>query len=191
MLLSILCGAFVNDRTVHAETREYQIDPEHLTIGFLIEHTGYAKVLGQFRVASGSYQFDEETGELSDVSIVVETGSVFTDHEQRDAHVRGEDFLDTRRFPTMTFSAATARPQGNRTYEVAGQLNLLGVTRPLTLTATWNKSGRSPIGLRPYVMGVSARGSFQRSAFGMTYAVENGWVGDAVEIIVEFEARRR
>jgi polyisoprenoid-binding protein YceI len=191
MLLSILCGAFVCDLTVRAEMREYQIDPEHLTIGFLVEHTGYAKVLGQFRVASGSYQFDEETGELSDVSIVVETGSVFTDHEQRDAHLRSQDFLDTRRFPMMTFSAVTARPQGNRTYELAGQLNLLGVTRPLTLTASWNKSGRYPMGLRPYVMGVSARGSFQRSAFGMTYAVENGWVGDAVEIIVEFEARRR
>jgi polyisoprenoid-binding protein YceI len=191
MLLSILCGAFVGDLKVRAEMREYQIDPEHLTIAFLVEHIGYAKVLGQFRMAGGSYQLDEETGELSDLSIVVETDSVFTHHEQRDAHLRSEDFLDTRRFPTMTFSAATARPQGNRTYEVAGQLTLRGVTRPLTLTTNWNKSGRYPMGLRPYVMGVSARGSFQRSAFGMTYAVENGWVGDTVEILVEFEARRR
>jgi polyisoprenoid-binding protein YceI len=40
-------------------------------------------------------------------------------------------------------------------------------------------------------MGVSARGSFKRSAFGMTYSVDNGWVGDEVELIIEFEARRK
>jgi polyisoprenoid-binding protein YceI len=40
-------------------------------------------------------------------------------------------------------------------------------------------------------MGVSARGTFRRSAYGMDYAVDNGWVGDEVEIIVEFEARRQ
>jgi polyisoprenoid-binding protein YceI len=61
----------------------------------------------------------------------------------------------------------------------------------LTLSATWNKSETYPIGGAAYVMGVSARGSLRRSAFGMNYAVENGWVGDDVEIIVEFEARRR
>ncbi len=190
-LVSILCGVTITDLAAHAERREYEIDPEHLTVGFLAEHIGYAKVLGQFREASGSYRFDEATGELSDVSIVVDTASVFTTHERRDAHLRSVDFLNTRQFPTMTFSAATAHPIGDMTYEVEGELQLLGVTRPLILTVTWNKSGRYPIGLRPYVMGVSARGSFQRSAFGMNYAVENGWVGDTVEIIIEFEARRR
>ncbi|MCZ7563835.1 MAG: YceI family protein [Burkholderiales bacterium] len=49
----------------------------------------------------------------------------------------------------------------------------------------------SLFGGKPYVMGVSARGSFKRSAFGMTYGVDNGWVGDEVHLIVEFEARRR
>ena len=67
---------------------------------------------------------------------------------------------------------------------------MLGVERPLTLVATWNKSGVYPFGDKNYVMGVSARGSFKRSDFGMNYSVENGWVGDTVEIMIEFEAIR-
>ena len=58
------------------------------------------------------------------------------------------------------------------------------------LEATWNKTAPYPIGTRAQVMGVSLRGTLQRSEFGMTYGVADNLVGDAVEIIVELEARR-
>ena len=186
-----LCGLVITAFAARAEPHQYEIDPEHLTLGFLVEHVGYAKVLGSFREASGSYRFDEDTGLLSDVLIVVETASVSTNHERRDAHLRSTDFLNVRQFPSMTFSGATARSIDEMTYEVEGQLELLGVTRPLSLIVTWNKSGPYPFGDGQYVMGISARGSFQRSSHGMNYGVENGWVGDTVEMIIEFEARRR
>ena len=61
---------------------------------------------------------------------------------------------------------------------------------------TWNKSGEYPFGggllSKPnFVTGISARGSFRRSDFGMMYAVENGWVGDIVDLIIEAEAIRQ
>jgi polyisoprenoid-binding protein YceI len=177
-----------------AEARQYQIDPAHFTVGFLVEHVGFAKVLGMFREASGSYRFDEETGTLSDVSIVIRTDSLFTNEKKRDEHLRGPDFFNVAEFPEITFVAATATTSDPRTYAIEGELTLLGVTRPLALTATWNKSGESPVGglfNKPYVMGVSVRGTLTRSAFGMTYAVSNGWVGDDVELIIELEAIRK
>jgi polyisoprenoid-binding protein YceI len=88
------------------------------------------------------------------------------------------------------FTAAGAKRTGERTFEIPGQLELLGRSQPLTLAATWNKSGPSPIE-KSYVMGVSARGSFKRSSHGMNYAVSNGWVGDEVPLIIEFEAKRK
>ena len=66
-----------------------------------------------------------------------------------------------------------------------------GQRHPLTLQATWNKSEFSPIAKSNYVMGVSARGSFKRGAYGMNYALANGWVGDDVHLIIEFEAIRK
>jgi polyisoprenoid-binding protein YceI len=195
-LVLLLGLMLVGPVAVRAEPARYQIDPEHFTLGFLVEHIGYAKVLGRFRKAEGSYRFDEQTGELSDVRVVVDTASVFTNQQKRDEHLRSADFLNSKEFPEMVFTAKTARRTGERSFAIDGELTLLGRSQPLTLTATWNKSGEYPFGGglfggKPYVMGVSARGSFKRSAYGMTYAVDNGWVGDEIELILEFEARRQ
>ena len=174
-----------------AAPADYEIDPEHVTVAFLVEHVGYAKVLGQFLVVEGSYRFDEATGELADVEVVVATESLTTHHEERDRHLRSGDFLAAREFPEIRFTGATARRTGERTYEIEGRLELLGETRPVTLAATWNKSAEYPFGGSGYVMGVSARATLARSDFGMTYGVDNGWVGDEVEVIIELEASRR
>jgi polyisoprenoid-binding protein YceI len=179
----------------HPKPAKYEIDPEHFTVGFLVQHVNYSKVLGMFRKATGTYVFDEETGALSGVRIVVDTASVFTNHQKRDDHLRSADFLNAVEFPRMTFTADGARRTGERKFVIDGRLELMGRTNPVTLEATWNKSAEYPFstslfGGKQYRMGVSARGSFKRSAFGMKYGVDNNWVGDEVELVIEFEARR-
>ena len=181
---------------LRAEPARYELDPEHLSIGFLVDHIGYGKVLGMFRKARGSYRFDESTGELTQLQVAIDTASVFSNHQKRDEHLRSADFLNSAEYPEMVFTASGARRTGERTFAIDGQLELLGQRRPLTLEAVWNKSAQSPIGggllgAKPYVMGVSARGSFRRAPHGMTYGVDNGWVGDVVELIIEFEAKRK
>ena len=195
----LLAGALMiglGSANVSAEPARYEIDPDHLSIGFLVDHVGYAKLLGMFRKASGSFTFDEASGELSDVVVTVDTESVFSNHRKRDEHLRSADFLNSAEFPQMVFRAQGATPIGERRYRIEGELELLGQSRPLTLEATWNKSAEYPfggglLGGKPYVTGVSARGSFLRSAYGMDYSVDNGWVGDEVELIIEFEAQRQ
>ncbi|MGE0430153.1 YceI family protein [Hydrogenophaga sp.] len=189
-----LCAALLTGSPAMAQAARYELDPDHTTVAFLVDHIGYAKVLGMFRSARGSYRFDEATATLSEVRIEVETASVFSNQRKRDEHLKGPDFLNSGEFPRMVFTASGARRTGDRTFEIAGQLELLGKSLPLTLQATWNKSAESPLGgplRKPYVMGVSARGSFKRSAYGMNYAVSNGWVGDEVPLIIEFEAVRQ
>lgn len=191
-----LCAALLAASPAQAQqgAARYDIDPDHLTVAFLVDHVGYAKVLGLFRSARGSYRFDEASATLSNVRIEVETASVFSNQRKRDDHLKGPDFLNSGEFPRMVFTADGARRIGERDFEITGQLELLGKSLPLTLRATWNKSAESPLGglgRKPYVMGVSARGSFKRSAYGMNYAVANGWVGDEVALIIEFEAVRQ
>jgi polyisoprenoid-binding protein YceI len=174
-----------------AEPARYELDPAHTTIAFLVEHAGYAKTLGQFLRASGGYTFDDATGALSDVRVVVETASVDTHHEARDRHLKSGDFLDSDAHPQMSFTATSARRTAESTFVVTGELTLLGTRRPLTLEATVNKSAPYPFGDPADVMGVSARGSLKRSDFGMTYGVADDLVGDDVEIVIELEARRQ
>lgn len=195
LLLAALLGLAVSAPLQGAPER-YEIDPDHLSVGFMVDHIAYARVLGMFRKAEGSFTFDEKTGEMTDLRVVIDTASVFSNHQRRDDHLRSADFLNSAEFPKMTFTAAKATALGNRQYRIDGELELLGRKGPVTLEATWNKSGEYPfggglLGRKPYVMGVSARGSFKRSAYGMTYSVDNGWVGDEVELIIELEAKRQ
>lgn len=195
-LAALLCAVALGASAgaARAEPSRYVFDPEHLTVAFLVEHIGYAKTLGLFRKASGSFSFDDASGALTNLRVVVETASVETANEARDGHLRKADFLDVARYPTMTFTAQSARRRDERVYVIEGQLELLGQKRPLTLEATLNKLDRYPIGpplMKPWVAGASARGRFRRSDFGMTYGVANGLVGDEVELIIELEARRQ
>lgn len=173
-----------------AEPVRYVIDPDHTTVAFLVSHVGYADLLGRFNDVSGSFVYDEETQELSDVMVVVETASIDTDHEARDQHVRGSDFLDAQAHPQMTFTADGGTAEGESEGTVEGELTLRGETRPLTLDVTLNKAAEYPFGHQQYTLGLSARGSLMRSEWGMEYGVANGLVGDEVELIIETEALR-
>ena len=189
-----LCAHLLLPAAAQAQATKYELDPDHTTVAFLVDHIGYAKILGMFRSVRGSYSFDEATATLTNVRIEVETGSVFSNQRKRDDHLKGPDFLNSSQFPRMVFTASSAKRTSDRQFEITGQLELLGKSQPLTLQATWNKSAESPLGGplgKPYVMGVSARGSFKRSTYGMNYAVANGWVGDEVPLIIEFEAVRK
>jgi len=175
-----------------AEFVQYEIDPAHFSIGFLVHHIGYQNTLGMFLEGSGSFAFDEAAPAVKDIEVTIETESVFTNHEERDKHLRSGDFLDTDDHPEIRFVGTDAKPTGENTGVVTGDLTLLGVTRPVSLDVTLNKIGEYPFGDGPpYVVGVSARTTIKRSDFGMSYAVENGWVGDEIEVILEFEAIRQ
>lgn len=174
-----------------AEPRTYRIDPEHFSIGFLVEHVGYAKTLGMFQEAKGQFVYDEETRELQSARVEVAADSVFTNHAERDEHLRDDDFLAVEEYPTVVFEATEYEPTGENSGKLTGDLTLLGQTRPVTLDVTRNKSEEYPFGHGEYTMGVSARTTIERSEWGMTYAVDNGLVGDEVELMFEFEAIRQ
>ena len=184
LMLALLAGG----TTAQAEPREYVMDQEHFAIAFMVHHLGLADTVGMFREASGSFTFDEETGELSDLVVTVQTDSVFTNHEERDEHLRNPDFLNTAAHPTMTFTATDAVETGDKTAKVKGQLTMLGTTKPLTLDVTYNGSRAYPFGDGHHAIGISARGTITRSDYGMSYAVDKNLVGDEIDLIIEFEA---
>ena len=176
---------------VQAEPRTYVLDSEHITIAFMVTHIGFAKVLGVFREAEGTIVFDEETLALESMNVTVNTQSIDTGHNARDRHIRSRDFLDAGNYPEMVFVLTGAEPTGERTGIVTGNHTLRGETRPVRLDVVWNKAGEYPYGDEHYTLGISARGEIQRSQWGMTYALDIGLVGDAVEIIIEAELIRQ
>lgn len=173
-----------------AEPARYEIDPDHTTIAFLVSHIGYQKVLGQFLEFEGGFTFDEQARTLEDLKVTIDVDSVETHHDDRDDHLESDDFLAEDEHPEITFVMTGAEATGERTGKVAGDLTIRGVTKPVTLDVTWNKSGPYPFGDN-YVTGISARTDLKRSDFGMDYGVADGLVGDEVEVIIELEAIRQ
>ncbi len=174
--------------TASAEPKSYKLDPSHTIVAFFVDHIGYSRMLGRFTDVAGTFVYDTETQELSDLRVVVKTASVASDHKRRDDHVRGADFLDVKKFPEMIFTAASGTPDSANHGTVAGELTLLGQTKPLVLDVTLNKFAKYPFGHKKPTLGISARSAVMRSEYGMSYGVAGGLVGDRVDIIIEIEA---
>lgn len=184
----ILAPALLAAGLAHAEPREFKIDDEHFSIGFLIGHIGYKQQLGMFLEGGGNFVWDESANELHSGDVVIKANSVFTNHDRRDNHVRSDDFLNARRHPDIRFEAKAWEPADDNSGTLRGDLSLLGQTHPVDLEVTINRRAEYPFGHEQYTVGMSARTTIQRSQWGMSYALEDNLVSDEVQLILEFEA---
>ena len=176
----------------HAETAEWEIDPEHFSIAFEAGHIGYQNQLGLFLEGSGSFRYDPDTDTLESGRVEIQAESIFTNLRARDNHLRGRDFLNARRNPLIVFEAASCTPgTGPTSGTLTGNLTLLCETHPVELEVTINKQAEYPFGHRRETLGISAHTTINRSQWGMDYGVEDDLVGDEVFLRFEFEALRQ
>jgi polyisoprenoid-binding protein YceI len=164
------------------------IDPSHSEIMFQVKHMMFAKVKGTFETFSGTIQFDPQDLTNSSVSVDVEPSSINTRDENRDNHLRSQDFFGVEQNPTMTFRSTRIEADGDD-YKVYGDLTMNGVTKEVVLEAEFNGKGVSPFG--PTVYAFSAEGKVNRKDWGMEWnaALEAGGmlVSDEVKIEVEVQ----
>ncbi len=187
----VMVGYLLCAGPVLAAGEEYEIDPEHFSVAFQIQHAGLADLVGLFTEAEGSFVFDEEALKVSDIKIEIAADSVFTAHKKRDRHLMSGDFLSAKEFPKINFVGTRATKTGPKTGEITGDLTLRGVTKPVTLSVEWVAGGPYMFSSRQYRVGINARATLKRSDFGMTYMVEQNGVGDNVTLIMGFEAIRQ
>lgn len=166
-----------------------KIDSAHSTVSFVVKHMMFAKVRGTFGSFEGTINFDETNATNSSAQATIEASSINTQEENRDNHLRSNDFFGAESNPTITFVSTSVEPDGSD-YLVHGDLTMNGVTRPITLETEFNGKGNSPMGAEVYSF--SAEGKVKRSDFNMNWnaALETGGflVSDDVKIEIEIEA---
>jgi len=169
----------------------YHVDPMHSSIVFRIKHIGAAYVYGMFEKMDGQLHVTDDDVPKS-VELTIETASVDTNVDARDNHLRNPDFFNVEEHPTITFKSTSIEPtdadDGMGKYTVTGELTMLGTTKPVT--AGLDFVGRGEMRGTERV-GVEAVFTIQRSAFGMTYGVEQGTIGDDVTLMVALEGYRK
>ncbi len=162
----------------------YTIDPGHTFPRFEISHFGFSTHHGQFNKTSGKLTLDR-AARTGGVEITVNTASIGTGDPKLEEHLRSPDFFNVEKFPTMTFKSKTFRFSGDAPAAAEGELTLLGVTRPLTLTISRVKCGPHPM-LKKEVCGAAVSATLKRSDFGMQKYVPA--VGDEVTLRIQVEA---
>jgi polyisoprenoid-binding protein YceI len=172
-----------------AHADEYEIDGTHTHVGFTISHLGFSETYGVFKNVSGTLTLDEAKPAASKIDVTIQTASLDTANDARDEHVKGKDFLDVAKYPTMTFKSTKVVVTGKDTATVTGNLTLHGVTKPVGLIVKLNKAGPSPMDKTRQVAGFSAIGKLKRSDFGITTYVPA--IGDEVTLAISTEAVRK
>jgi polyisoprenoid-binding protein YceI len=160
----------------------YIIDKNHSGITFEINHLGYTNVIGRFNKISGNFIVKKD--EASSLNVSVESASVDTNNDKRDAHIRSPDFFNAKQFPTIEFSSPLTIVKTNGQTTMRGTLKLLGVSKPITLNISKGKEGTDPWGF--HRAGYSAKGVIKRSEYGMNFM--QGGLSDEISVNINIEA---
>jgi len=151
------------------------VDPSHSSVEVVARHMVISKVRGRFEGFAGTIVVAERP-EDSSVEFVIDAATIHTADERRDAHLRNSDFLETDKYPEITFRSTSVRlapKKGNWT--VTGDLTVRDVTRPVTLDVELEGVGSAYGGPRAVF---SAEVEIDREDFGLTWnmALEAGGV---------------
>jgi len=161
----------------------FQIDDTHSCALFRVQHAGASQFWGRINDVSGTFTIADDVTKMAfAVDIAVE--SLDTGEPKLDGHLKSADFFNSNEFPKLTFKSTSAKKGLNGLVEVAGDLTMHGVTKPITAMIEVTGMADKGMGERG---GVEAIFTVKRSDFGMNYGVEKGMVGDAVKVIVGLE----
>jgi polyisoprenoid-binding protein YceI len=173
--------------TVDDLSGTYVIDPSHSRIGFIARHAMVTKVRGSFNEFEGSAVVDADDFSKSSAQLSIQVASIDTRSEQRDGHLRSNDFLGMEEFPEITFVSTSVAPTGPASLELTGDLTIKGVTNSVTVPFDFEGAATDPFGnLR---VGFEGSVVINRKDYGITWnaALETGGVLVSEKITLEFE----
>lgn len=176
-----------------APAGEYRLDKFHSTLVFTVSHIGFSNYTGQFRDFDATLTFDPKAPATMAVTATIDVGSLSVPPPPEGflETLKGPEWLDAARHPTITFRSTAVTLTGPASARVDGELSLHGLTAPVAFDATFN-GGYAGFSLDPNArIGFSAKGSLMRSAFGVSLGVPTEeqpiGVGDAVTFVIEAE----
>ncbi len=165
----------------------WTIDPSHTRIGFVARHAMVTKVRGSFNDFEGSVVVDAHDFAKSVATLSIKAASIDTRNDQRDGHLRSNDFLAMDEHPDITFASTGVTQTGPTGLELTGDLTIKGVSRPLTVPFEFEGLATDPFGnLRA---GFEGAVTINRKDYGITWnaALETGGVLVSDKIVLEFE----
>ena len=168
----------------HAQLASYEIDSSHTFPRFSYNHMGLSTQQSRFNTTTGNVTLDR-AAKIATVDVVIDMKSVDTGFTPFNGHIQGEDFLDTAKYPTATFSSTKVVFDGDKPSSIEGNLTIKGVTKPVTLKVNNFVVAQNPM-LKKEEIAADASTTIKRSEFNAGKYVP--YVADEVTISIAIEA---
>ena len=168
-------------------TGDYQLDASHSRVGFSARHAMVTKVRGSFNEVEGHAYFDAAHPANSRVSLTIQARSIDTRNEQRDNHLRSNDFFDMETYPEIRFASTAVDQIDDETYRVTGDLTIKDTTKPVTVDFTFTGVANDPWGNTR--IGFEGSAAINRKDWGVNWnaPLEAGGLLVSEKIVLEFD----
>jgi polyisoprenoid-binding protein YceI len=175
------------------DTIKWTLDAAHSEIQFKVKHLMISTVTGQFNKFEGSVESEGNNFSTAKAFVSIDVNSISTNNEQRDQHLRTNDFFDAENFPKLTFESVKIVPGDNENYKIHGALTMRGVSKDIAFEAEVSEVIKDPWGNER--IGISANGKLNRKDFGVSFGMltETGGIalGDEVKFLINTEFVRQ
>jgi polyisoprenoid-binding protein YceI len=165
----------------------WQLDPTHSELGFKVKHLMITNIKGEFR--NFSAEIDGEDFSKAAISAMIDTSSIFTNEDNRDAHLKNADFFDVDNHKEMTFKGSSLTKIDDENFELTGILSIKGISKEIKLGVEYGGTSTDPWGNEK--MGFSINGKINRSDYGLNFnaPLETGGflLGEEVKISADLQ----
>jgi polyisoprenoid-binding protein YceI len=186
-MISVLAVALFVTLTAAAQ-ETWQLDPPHSSAQFSVRHLGVSTVRGAFTKVSGTVVYDAANPGKSSLQATIDAASVDTRVDARDNDLRSPNYLDVKKYPTITFQSKRVEAAGPGKLKIIGDLMIHGVTKEVVLDVDGPSAPmKDPWGNQR--MGASATTKINRNDFGVSGAP--GMIGNEITITLDIEMVRK
>jgi polyisoprenoid-binding protein YceI len=144
----------------------YKIDPAHSDILFKVKHLMITNVTGSFKAFDATLTADKEDFSDAQISFTADVNSIDTRSEQRDGHLKSDDFFNAEKFPELNFISTSLNKSADG-YLLKGDLTIRDITKPIELKAEYSGAMVDPWG--QHKVGFEAEGILKRKEFGLSW----------------------
>ncbi|MFZ6760029.1 YceI family protein [Undibacterium sp. Ji50W] len=184
MKITQLIAAALLISAAPAFAQTYNIESNHTYPSFEADHMGISVWRGKFTKTTGKIVLDR-AAKTGTVDITIDASSIDFGHEKMNEHAKSKDLFNVAQFPTATYKGTSIKFDGDTPVSVQGELTLLGVTKPVTLTINKFKCIQHPM-FKKEACGADATAEFKRTDFGMNFGVPR--FAPEVKLAIQVEA---
>jgi len=144
----------------------YSFDKNHARLSFSVLHFGISHIEGNFKIFNATFISSKEDFSDAQIEMTADVKSINTDVEMRDNDLRGPDWFNAEKYPTITFKSTLFKKESQTNYKLIGNITMHGISKPITFDVVFNGKGQNPFS-KKYSYGFTVTGKLNRNDFGI------------------------